>query len=61
MTNIKEEVKIEMDQLRAELCRRPAQMIMYPAPLEERVQLTFAGNKCQNTLNSWQITKKKWK
>ena len=50
MSNMKEEVKIEMDQLRAELRRRPAQMTMYPAPVEERVKLTFAGNKWENSM-----------
>ena len=47
---MKEEVKTEMDQLRAELRRRPAQMMVYPAPLEDRVKLTFAGNKWENSM-----------
>ena len=46
---MKEEVKTEMDQLRAELRRRPAQMMMYLAPVEERVKLTFARNKWENS------------
>ena len=45
-----EEGKIEMDQLRDELPRRPAQMTMYPAPVEEKVKLTFAGNEWENSM-----------
>ena len=50
MTNIKEEVKTEMDQLRAELHRRPVQMMVYPTLLEDRVKLTFEGNKWENSM-----------
>ena len=47
---MKDQVKSEMDQLREELRRRPAPMMMYPAPVEERVKLTFAGNKWDNRM-----------
>ena len=50
ITNIKKEVKIEMDQLWAELHRRPAQMMIYPTLLEDSVKLTFAGNKWENPM-----------
>ena len=50
MSNMKEEVKTEMDQLRTELCRRPAQRMVYPAPLKDMVKLVFAGNKWENSM-----------
>ena len=39
-----------MDQLWAELRRRSAQMMVYSTPLEDRVKLTFAGNKWDNPM-----------
>ena len=35
---------------RQELCRRPAQMMVYPAPLEDMVKLAFAENKWGNRM-----------
>ena len=61
MSNIKGEMKTEMDQLRTEICRRPAQMMVYPAPLDDMVKLTFAGNKWENSMEFWSIAKNKWK
>ena len=45
VSNIKDQVKSEMDQLREELRKRTAPMMMYPAPVEDRIKLTLAGNK----------------
>ena len=47
---MKDHMKSEMDQLREELRRRPAPMKMYTAPVEDRIKLTFAGNKWENSM-----------
>ena len=39
-----------MDQLWEELRKHPVPMMMYPAPIEDRIKLTFTGNKWENSL-----------
>lgn len=47
---IKEDLKKEVDKLRTELRKRPAQMMVYPGAWDDRLQLTFAGNRSENPI-----------
>ena len=50
MNTLKEDLRGEVERLRTEIKRRPAQMMMYPTQIEERTKLVFKGLKTDNPI-----------
>lgn len=49
ISSIRENMKSEMHRLKAELRRRSAPTMIYPAPPDNQYKLIFAGRKTQNS------------